>query len=281
MKRGRRAAGEAGERRPARRREPWGDGSRLEEKTESRTCHVRISTRSPSASSTAGLRITWSPALTPSRTSTSVPRSRATDDLAQMRATPSSTTATCTPSRLKMIAPAGTDEARRLARNVQLDGAVDAGRQARRRDWECRSRPAACACRAAGRRRCASPCRGRCGPGISGTRMTASTPGARRTPASCGTIDLRADHVALHDGEHEGAADRVGLHQAADVDVALGDDAVERRHDALIGLLLLQHLQLRLLGHDVGLGDARPRPRCALQRLDVDRALLLRSPSLP
>ena len=32
---------------------------------------------------------------------------------------------------------------------------------------------------------------------------------------------------------------RAGLHEAADVDVALGDDAVERRDHALIGLLLV------------------------------------------
>ena len=52
-------------------------------------------------------------------------------------------------------------------------------------------------------------------------------------------IYLDADHGALHDGEHEGAARRIGLHQAADVDVALGDDALERGDDALIGLLLV------------------------------------------
>ena len=84
---------------------------------------------------------------------------------------------------------------------------------------------------------------------------------------------MRID-VALQDGEHEGAVDRVGLDQAADVDVALGDDAVERRHHALVGLLLLQHLQLRLLGHDIGLGDAH-RGVVGPQGLHVDRTLLL------
>src|ERR1700674_5072462 len=68
-----------------------------------RTCTLLPSTRS-----TDGLRITWSPGLTPSRASTSVPRSRATDIL-RICARPFSTTATCNPSRLKMIASAGTE----------------------------------------------------------------------------------------------------------------------------------------------------------------------------
>ena len=68
-------------------------------------------------------------------------------------------------------------------------------------------------------------------------------------------VHLGTNDVALHEGEHESACGRVGLHQAADIDIALGDDAVEWRHDALIYLLLMQHLQLGLLGRDVGLGD--------------------------
>jgi hypothetical protein len=35
---------------------------------------------------------------------------------------------------------------------------------------------------------------------------------------------LGSDHVALHDREHERAAGRVGLHQAADIHIALGND---------------------------------------------------------
>lgn len=35
----------------------------------------------------------------------------------------------------------------------------------------------------------------------------------------------------LHDIEHQGAACRVALHEAANIDVALGDDAVEGRDD--------------------------------------------------
>ena len=49
-------------------------------------------------------------------------------------------------------------------------------------------------------------------------------------------IGLDPDHVAVHQREHRHAAGGVGLHQAAVVDVALGDDAVERRHHPLIGL---------------------------------------------
>ena len=46
----------------------------------------------------------------------------------------------------------------------------------------------------------------------------------------------------------------------------------------LIELLLVQHLQLRLLRHHIGLRD-RDRGLLRLQGLDVDRALLLRSAS--
>jgi len=69
---------------------------------------------------------------------------------------------------------------------------------------------------------------------------------AEPNASSCGTNTWFGSH-RLHDREHEGAAGRVRLHQAADVDIALGDDARERRHHALVVLLLLQDLQLRLL----------------------------------
>ena len=91
--------------------------------------------------------------------------------------------------------------------------------------------------------------------------------------------DLGADDVALLYREHEGAAGRIGLHQAADVDVALGDDAVERGHDVLIELLLVQHLQLRLFRHDIGLRD-RDRGLLCLQGLNVGGALLRGQPAL-
>ena len=54
------------------------------------------------------------------------------------------------------------------------------------------------------------------------------------------------------------AATGVRLDQAADVDIALRHDAIERRHHLLIDLLLAQHHELRLLRLDGGfLGDRR------------------------
>jgi len=79
--------------------------------------------------------------------------------------------------------------------------------------------------------------------------------------------------------EQKGAAGGVRLHQAADVDVALGDDAVERRHHALIHPLLVQHPQLRLLGDDVGGRDPH-RSFARLQGQAVGVALLLGRPAL-
>src|SRR5713226_4801440 len=66
-----------------------------------------ISTRLPSARLTVGLRTTRSPLVTPSLASTSVPRSRTTV-IFLMWTLPSSTAATCRPSRLKMMAAPGT-----------------------------------------------------------------------------------------------------------------------------------------------------------------------------
>lgn len=90
---------------------------------------------------------------------------------------------------------------------------------------------------------------------------------------------LCADHVALHNAEHEGSARGIGLDEAADVDVAPGNDAVERRDHALIVLLLAQYLPLRLLRRDVGLGDAKGG-FLRLERLHVADTLLLRCPTL-
>src|SRR5258707_4698175 len=61
----------------------------------------------PSARLTIGLRITSSPALMPSRNSTSVPKSRATVTL-RNRAMPFSITTTCKPRLLNTSASAGT-----------------------------------------------------------------------------------------------------------------------------------------------------------------------------
>lgn len=55
---------------------------------------------------------------------------------------------------------------------------------------------------------------------------------------------LGTDHIRMHQREHEGRSRR---HEAAVVDVALCDHAVERRHDALVGLLLLENSNLGLL----------------------------------
>jgi hypothetical protein len=57
----------------------------------------RTETLSPSARLTIGLRTTWSPGLTPSCTSTSLPKSRAIEIFCR-RTAPFSTTATCRPS---------------------------------------------------------------------------------------------------------------------------------------------------------------------------------------
>src|SRR3954452_12151706 len=142
-------------------------------------------------------------------------------------------------------------EARGLARNVQLDGAVDSRRQCPDRigyvDFrEQRSRT--------GLQR------------ISDTRHRSRESTTRDfghlydrvhpRRQSEGLIlrdkDLSTDHVALHDGEHEGAADRVGLHERTDVYIALGDHAIKRRHDTLIGLLLGEDLDLRPLRRRIG-----------------------------
>ena len=76
---------------------------------------------------------------------------------------------------------------------------------------------------------------------------------------------LRSDHVGLHEREHERAARCVGLHQGADIDVALGYDAVEGRHDLLIDLFLLEHLELGFLRLDTLLRNADGR----CQRLEI------------
>jgi hypothetical protein len=59
---------------------------------------------------------------------------------------------------------------------------------------------------------------------------------------------LGADHVGVHQREHEG---RSGRHQAAVVDVALCDHAVKWRHHALVGLLLPENSNLGLLGGNI------------------------------
>ena len=91
-------------------------------------------------------------------------------------------------------------------------------------------------------------------------------------------VDLRTDHIALHDGEHERAPRGIGLHEVTHVDVALSDDSVERRNDALIGLLLAQDQELRRLRRHVGFRNA-PGSLLRLKSEAVDIALLRGDPT--
>src|ERR1700751_4947332 len=76
--------------------------------------------------------------------------------------------------------------------------------------------------------------------GSSGTRTIASTPGA--TPSRIlRNIDPHADHILLHDLEHECPRVCIALDQRADIDIALGDDAIEGCHDRGIVAVLMQH----------------------------------------
>src|SRR3954453_8380379 len=128
-------------------------------------------------------------------------------------------------------------EARGLARNVQLDGAVDSRRQCPVRigyvDFrEQRSRT---------RLQRISDTRHRTGEGAIrdfGHMHDRVHPWGQSEGLILRDKHLSTDHVALHDGEHEGAAGGGGLHERTDVDIALRDHAIKRSHDALIGLLL-------------------------------------------
>ncbi len=96
---------------PAEGRRPKLEGSRLAASAHRRLGRsVRLGrtwTLRPWARSTDGLSTTWSPALTPSLSSTCVPRSRAIETLRNCTA-PSAMSATCTPWLLKTTASAGT-----------------------------------------------------------------------------------------------------------------------------------------------------------------------------
>src|SRR6202043_2425250 len=72
---------------------------------------------------------------------------------------------------------------------------------------------------------------------------------------------------------------RSGRYQAAIVDIALGDYAVERRYDTLVGLLLPEDSYLGFLGGDVRLGHA-DRSLLGLQGQAIIVALLQREPTL-
>jgi hypothetical protein len=103
--------------------------------------------------------------------------------------------------------------------------------------------------------------------------------GGDREGEILGHEHARANDVALQDAEQERPARGIGVDQAADVDVALGNDAVEWRDHTLIGLLLAQYLQLPLLRRDVGLRYPKGG-LLRLERLDVVDPLLLREPTL-
>jgi hypothetical protein len=62
------------------------------------------------------------------------------------------------------------------------------------------------------------------------------------------------------DRKHRGAAGRLGRDQAAAIDVALRDHAIERSDDLLIALLLIVIIQLLLHRREIALSSSRPMP---------------------
>src|SRR5205814_6392521 len=70
-------------------------------------------------------------------------------------------------------------------------------------------------------------------------------------------IDPDPDHVAALQRKHRGAARRVGCDQAASIDVALRDHAVEGSDDLLVNLLLIDRLQLLLHRRSIVLSRRR------------------------
>src|SRR5467141_3595203 len=152
----------------------------------------------------------------------------------------------------------GDDHRRCLSRDIQFDGTVDPGteRAVRIGDVDLgQQRPAAGLQRARYTRDLA-------GKG-SIWNLGDTDHGIDAGPNPEGLVlrdeHLGADHVRVHQREHEGRPRR---HQAAVVDVALCDHAVEWRHDALVGLLLLEDSNLRLLGGAIRLSYA---DRCLLR----------------
>ncbi len=91
-------------------------------------------------------------------------------------------------------------------------------------------------------------------------------------------IGRDADDAFLHDLEHEGAARRVTLHQTPDIDVSLGDDAVERRDHRGILAVLTELLDLILLRGDI-VCRAVNRRIAGFEGLQVDVALLTGDPA--
>ena len=92
-------------------------------------------------------------------------------------------------------------------------------------------------------------------------------------------IDPDADHVAVYHGEHRAAAGRVARDQAADIDVSLRHDAIERGDHLLIDFLLVCILQLGLHRCGVVLRRLR-RMLLSLKSISIGVALLPRHPAL-
>src|SRR5882672_7182548 len=143
----------------------------------------------------------------------------------------------------------GDDHRRCLSRDIQFDGTIDPGTERAVRIGNVdlgQQRPAAGLQRARYTRDLAGK----------GSIRNLGDPDHRvdAGPKSEGLIlgheHLGADHVRVHQCEHEG---RSGLHQTAVVDGALRDHAVEWRHDALVSLFLFQYSNLGLLGLDIRL----------------------------
>src|SRR6516225_785583 len=145
-------------------------------------------------------------------------------------------------------------------------------------DWVRRSRSRAFSYPAAAQSRCGSRSRETATGNLWHT-YDCGHAGAKAEGLILRHVELNPDDVAMHDGEHEGTAGRVRLHQAADIDVALRDHPVEWCDDTLISFLLTQDRQLRLLGLDVCLRDIERALLC-LQSQAVGVALLLGDPPL-
>ena len=92
-------------------------------------------------------------------------------------------------------------------------------------------------------------------------------------------VRINADDALLHDLERETAARGIALHEAADIDVSLGNDAVEWCHDRGVVPVLMQLLDQVRVRRDVVLrsGD---RGILGVEVLEIDSALLAGYPAL-
>src|SRR5450631_1284529 len=163
----------------------------------------------------------------------------------------------------------------RLARNIQLDGAINPGAECAVRIGNVDLGQQ----RTAAGLQCAGDSRDLAGKapirnlGDTDYRIDA---GPKSESLVLRDEHLGSDHIRVHQSEHEG---RSGRHQAAVVDVALCDHAVEWRYNALVGLLLLEDANLGLLGGNIRLSYSDGCLLC-LQGQAIVVALLKREPSL-